>query len=547
MGRPPTPCDFSVVIPTRDRWPILQRTLDTLRLQDVSGFETIVVVDGTDQRPPDLDDVTVVVRDHAGPGAARNAGAEQATRDIILFLGDDMLAASDLIARHLECHQKNWDAHVAVLGHVGWHPDVAKGRIQRWLDWSSTQFDYTNMVGPEAGWGRLYSSNLSIKRDFFLDVSGFDEEFDFAYEDTDLAWRLNEKGLRLLYEPCARTSHHHRYDWSAIQRRFRLNGSGESTMVQKHPGFPPYFLYRVLAARAQRSGARRLSPWPWLVDRVPASASRLRQHAERRADAWYYDRLAEPFLQGWAAAADLHELQAYLGENYDRLRLYGHHLEVEAEHGRAGDEQAFYRTSQAYLYDLTAFAMTGTKGPYLAELRRLLPEHARVLDYGCGIGADGLRLIQGGYEVSFADFANPSTTYLRWRLQRRGLEAAVYDLDQHVPGGFDAIYSFDVIEHVDDPFAFLDELEQRAGLVAVNFLEPDADDTHLHRPLPISALLDHAARRGLLRYRRYHDRSHLVVYRSAAGPRVPATRSLLQRHLGSRLPGLQGWSPVPLP
>jgi SAM-dependent methyltransferase len=191
-----------------------------------------------------------------------------------------------------------------------------------------------------------------------------------------------------------------------------------------------------------------------------------------------------------------------------------------------------------YLYDLTAFAMTGTKRPYLADLRSFVAAPARVLDYGCGVGTDGLRLIDEGYRVEFADFANPSTEYLRWRLARRGATAPIYDLDcDEIPGGFDAAYSLDVIEHVDDPFAFLAELERRAAIVMVNLLEPDPDDTHLHHPLPIAALLDHAYERGILRYRLYHGRSHLVVYRTKPpGPRGRA-RSLLQRRLGTHLRG----------
>ena len=111
------------------------------------------------------------------------------------------------------------------------------------------------------------------------------------------------------------------------------------------------------------------------------------------------------------------------------------------------DEGRFYRESRAYLYNLTAFAMTGTKLPYLELLTRLVPPGSRVLDYGCGIGSDGLLLLAAGYEVEFADFDNPSTEYLRWRLQRRGLSAPVHDIDGVVPGGFDLAYAFDVIEH----------------------------------------------------------------------------------------------------
>ena len=187
---------------------------------------------------------------------------------------------------------------------------------------------------------------------------------------------------------------------------------------------------------------------------------------------------------------------------------------VEEEFAAVGDEAAFYRASESYLYNLTAFAMTGTKVPYLIELTKRVPPPARVLDYGCGIGSDGLMLLDAGYRVEFADFDNPSIRYLRWRLARRGIDAPVHDLDVGVPGGFDAAYSFDVIEHVADPFGFLGELERRSRLVLVNFLEPQADDVSLHHPLPVDRLLAHCARRRLLYYRIHHGRSHLVLYDS---------------------------------
>jgi SAM-dependent methyltransferase len=175
--------------------------------------------------------------------------------------------------------------------------------------------------------------------------------------------------------------------------------------------------------------------------------------------------------------------------------------------------------------------MTGTKLPYLRELTRAAPPGARVLDYGCGIGSDGLALAEAGYRVAFADFDNPSTRYLRWRLERRRLEADVYDLDrERPPAAFDLAYAFDVIEHVDDPFDFLARMERCARLVVVNFLEPRPGETELHRELPVGELVKHAVGRGLLRYRRFHDRSHLVLYGpGAAGPLRSRARLWLGR------------------
>src|SRR5207248_483828 len=79
------------------------------------------------------------------------------------------------------------------------------------------------------------------------------------------------------------------------------------------------------------------------------------------------------------------------------------------------------------------FAMSGTKLPYHGDLERIVPSGSRLLDYGCGIGSDGLRLLDRGYRVEFADFDNPSARYLRWRLDRREIAAAVHDVERDVP------------------------------------------------------------------------------------------------------------------
>src|SRR4051794_11347397 len=224
-------------------------------------------------------------------------------------------------------------------------------------------------------------------------------------------------------------------------------------------------------------------------------------------------RVPKPALLRFDPEREEAELKAYLGDDYSRERFEHHRDLLEREVTETGDEQELYRTSQAYLYDLTVFAMSGTKLPYLDVLTGIVEPGARILDYGCGIGSDGLMLLEAGYRVEFADFDNPSTAYLRWRLERRGLEAAVHDLDVEVPDGFDAAYSFDVIEHVKDPYAFLAGMERRAALVEVNLLEFEPHEQQLHYELPIRELLQYAARRGLEHYGVYHGSSHLVVYR----------------------------------
>lgn len=557
--------DLTVVIPTRERWAILARCLDALEAQDVTGFETVVVVDGSDQEPgPSLAGrVRLLRQDRAGPGVARNRGVAASDRPLVLLLGDDMMAVPTLVRRHLDAHNRRPDAEDAVLGWARWHPEAAAGRIQRWLEWSATQFDYGALIegarsgaGPvAASWSQLYSSNVSLKRELFDRVGGFDPAFRFLYEDTDLGWRLAQAGMRLWFEPSALTEHLHRYDWPSLRRRFETAARAERLMASRHAWFEPWFLGRFREAVA----APPPSPlWPLVVDHLPRG--RWRERARAEANRWYLRQLGPFFLNAWDSDRDLEELRAYLGSGFDLDAYHRHHELVEAEQTAAGDETAFYRSSRAYLYDLTAFASWDTKIPYRVDVARYSPPGARLLDYGCGIGSDGLRLLESGYRVDFADFDNPSTRYLRWRLERRGLSARVLDIEvedldraaAEPDGRYHLAFAFDVAEHVPDPFALLSRLEALADLVAVNFLEPDPADTELHHDLPIPRLLDHAQGAGLLRYRLYHGRSHFVVYRSPAARRTAPGRARLESRLESFVrrrsgPVLSGPRPWRLP
>ena len=90
--------EVSVVIPTRDRWPRLARTLACVQRQQDVTLQIVVVddgsADGTAQRAQALGDARIVVVRHErslGLAGARNAGIRAATGEWIAFLDDDDL------------------------------------------------------------------------------------------------------------------------------------------------------------------------------------------------------------------------------------------------------------------------------------------------------------------------------------------------------------------------------------------------------------------------------------------------------------------------
>lgn len=488
-----------------------------MKEQTASDFEIVVIVDGDDTGPSEIPGVRIIRVAKGGPGHARNLGVDATHRQLILFLGDDIIPEPTLVEKHLQGHDRHPESESAVLGLSKWHPEIPRNRVMRWMEDSGVQFDYSNIQGDDAGWGRFYSSNVSLKREFFLDVGGFDEDFEYDYEDLDFAYRAHERGMKLWYQPDAVGQHLHLYDLQRLISRYGSHAVGERMMCEKHPWFTAFFAEKV--AEADRHPP--VSPaWLLVGDHTPARFAGLRSRAKKLTSVWFHQQVSDAFHSAWEGQEDLDELRAYLGDQFDITQLWSHRDAVEHEMETLGDEALFYRSSRTYLYDLTAFAMWDTKRPYRRVLKQVVAPNASLLDYGCGIGTDGLRLLLDGFRVSFADYANPSTEYLRWRLARRGQDAPVYDLDDQVPSGFDAAYSFDVIEHVPDPFGFLGELERRAAIVVVNLLEEEEDDIHIHHPLPVRKILDRAQAKGLLYYRVYNERSHLVAYRSSANGRV---------------------------
>jgi 2-polyprenyl-3-methyl-5-hydroxy-6-metoxy-1,4-benzoquinol methylase len=91
-------------------------------------------------------------------------------------------------------------------------------------------------------------------------------------------------------------------------------------------------------------------------------------------------------------------------------------------------------------------------------------EGRRVLDLGCGDGALSWLLWKRGAQAVGVDPTPEAIEYARREHRRRGTDAqfatmSSYDSGQ-ADGSFDAVISTDVIEHVEQPIALLEELRR---------------------------------------------------------------------------------------
>lgn len=310
----------SIVIPTLERLALLRRVLDRLERQTASpsDFEVIVAADAKERG---LDDLQAALAGRAfsarsvrgpkpGASAARNAGWREARAALVLFLDDDIFPEPPLVAEHLAWHRENPATEIGVLGHVRWADELRVTPFMRWLE-HGIQFDYPAIVGTEAGWGRFYTANASVKRALIERVDGFEEDaLPFGYEDLDLALRMHEHGFRVLYNRAAVAEHLHPMDIDFWKRRVARIAVSERQFVRMHPEVRPYF-YEMFSAAADEEPAR---GWGELLARViPRTVPFIGERAWGSAAAVYRQTLAPFFLDAWQADGDADEPAATSG------------------------------------------------------------------------------------------------------------------------------------------------------------------------------------------------------------------------------------------
>jgi GT2 family glycosyltransferase len=205
---------ISVVIPTFERPAKLSRCLRGLAAAaaPAGGFEVVVVDDGgstsTESIVADFRgalDLQLVRQAHAGPAAARNAGARRATRPHLAFLDDDCVPGSDWL-RALE-QRLGASPATAVGGRtVNALPEnLYSTATQLVVDYLCAYRDRRN---PQPAF--FASNNLALPRDAFLEIGGFDASFlEPAGEDRDLCDRWRRSGFDMVFAPDAVVHHAH--------------------------------------------------------------------------------------------------------------------------------------------------------------------------------------------------------------------------------------------------------------------------------------------------------------------------------------------------
>jgi len=233
--------EISIIIPSHNRLDTLPRVLLALEQQDYpkSLFEVVVVDDKSNDGTQEflqafakqtILNFTWVEGMARNAGAARNFGLRTATGTLALFLDSDTIPGRDLVSQHLLWHE-HFGADVCILGRVSMSDKLVlknQGRI------NDTLLRHDANQVAELKWHEYRTANTSLSREDCLMTGGFDETLPAA-EDTEIASRLSEIGVRFIYVRDINVIHHHPLSNDGFFYKGELYGQAAARWYKKNP------------------------------------------------------------------------------------------------------------------------------------------------------------------------------------------------------------------------------------------------------------------------------------------------------------------------
>ncbi|MDD2881494.1 MAG: glycosyltransferase family A protein [Rhodoferax sp.] len=221
---------ISIIVPTRNRVPLLARALQAIKSQGHESYEVLVVDDGSDTATRSVYPALMESLGSAfslmlvgtdgqrgqGPSASRNLGIRSARGEVIAFCDDDDLwldpchlsAVATLFKDHTAvelCIGNQRAVHVDGAVRDLWLPTLGTRAVGRPM--LTDRFGSITVADliQSGGFGHL--NMICVRRSVVQAVGGFWEAVNYE-EDRDFFWRCVDASTALSYTPATVAQHH---------------------------------------------------------------------------------------------------------------------------------------------------------------------------------------------------------------------------------------------------------------------------------------------------------------------------------------------------
>jgi len=427
------PVNASVIIAYYNKPKILDLVLNAYTKQTKKDFEIIIADDGSTDEVLDVmkkyeDDLIISRVWHEDQGFRKckilNVAVGKAKSDCILFADGDVIPSLDWVRLHYEAYVTYGNNMIT----VGLRNDISLDIINNPQDDPSDEkyfiesdWRYRKQRGILEtiefcgyAWNVVYGCNFSTSKKIWSDIGGFNESFTSPGigEDADFAIRAAVNGCHFGYLEHAKVYHiaHERQDCKVSESRL-LPILEEQGLILN----PPFHWRRM-----------------WLT--CAFDLCRFMGLTFNEA----LDRMEEKY-GGKMLAQEWKKLNPVTQKERD----------------------LYYKNTEFYIYDLSWYNASAPMIGVYNEIYKLC-QGKKVLDFGGGIGTLTMLLSHNGFDVSYYDLDSKTSQYARKRFEFYGVKPNVYldDLDS-IKDKFDVIVATDVLEHLENPVAYVEKLSEK--------------------------------------------------------------------------------------
>lgn len=229
--------DFSIVLLTYNRKVLLRAQLNSLQKVGSTSHEIIVVdncsEDGTKEMvSTQFSNVTYIRTDRNRGVSARNLGMHASRGEFIITLDDDVVGITD--------------KDLITLREIfGKNPDIGAVNFKVVNPQDGTLCNWVHHCPPEEFQGREFATYeitegaVAFRRKVLEKSGYYPEEYFISHEGPDLAFRIIEKGYKVIYSHRICVEHFHSNEGRAPWRNYYYDTRNQFLLAKRH--FP--FLY----------------------------------------------------------------------------------------------------------------------------------------------------------------------------------------------------------------------------------------------------------------------------------------------------------------
>ena len=250
---------FSIVINTLNRGEMLRKTLESFRWLRYEGDFEVIVVNGpssdcTEEVLAVWDpEIRIGKCDAANISVSRNIGICMARGDIVAFIDDDAIPEPEWLSSLAEAYDRPeiGGAGGVVYDHTGYNCQFVYSTADRLgnVNWAA-EGNMEHLCFPGSyEFPYLQGTNASFRRAALLEIGGFDEEFEYYLDETEVCCRLIDAGyvIRQLENAWV----HHKIAASALRDSLRITRDRYPSLKNKlyfslKHAFPSFSLEEIL-------------------------------------------------------------------------------------------------------------------------------------------------------------------------------------------------------------------------------------------------------------------------------------------------------------